>query len=93
MKAQDFLTRAKALMDERGATYDQPEGERSMARTVTAFNAITGHNLTEADGWLLLQTLKDVRQWQRADYHADSAEDCVGYAALKAEALSRGAEE
>jgi len=33
--------------------------------------------------------LKDVRQWQNPNkYHADSAEDCVSYAALKAEALS-----
>lgn len=91
MNAQGFLTRAKELMAERGATYDRPEGERSMQRTVVAFNAITGHSLTESDGWLLLQTLKDVRQWQRKDYHADSAEDCIAYAALKAEALARGA--
>lgn len=76
-------------MRERAATYDKPEGERSMAATVTAFNTITGHTLTEAEGWLLLQVLKDVRQWQRPGYHADSAEDCVAYAALKAEALAR----
>ncbi|WP_259384364.1 hypothetical protein [Bacillus thuringiensis] len=32
--------------------------------------------------------IKDVRQWQRPTFHRDSAEDCVAYAALKAEALS-----
>lgn len=89
MKAQEFLHKAAALMDERGKQYDQPEGERSMGRAVKAFNAITRHRLSEADGWLLLQVLKDVRQWQNPTYHADSAEDCVAYASLKAEALSR----
>lgn len=87
--AADFLQRAASLMDERGRQYDQPEGERSMARAVEAFNAITGKSLNEAEGWLLLQVLKDVRQWQRPAYHADSAEDCVAYSALKAEALKR----
>lgn len=89
MKAHEFLGKAQALMLERGKQYDKPEGERSMATTVAAFNAITGQSLTEAEGWLLLQILKDVRQWQNPAYHADSAEDGVAYSALKAEALAR----
>lgn len=89
MKAHEFLGKAQALMLERGKQYDKPEGERSMGTAVAAFNTITGQSLTEAEGWLLLQVLKDVRQWQNpASYHADSAEDCVAYAALKAEALA-----
>ena len=89
VKAPDLLRKAAAHMADRAATYDQPDGERSMGRTVEAFNTITGHCLTEAEGWLLLQLLKDVRQWQRRGaYHADSAEDCIAYAALKAEALA-----
>ena len=89
MKASQFLSKAATIMEERGKQYDKPEGERSMGRTVEAFNTITGHCLTEAEGWLLLQLLKDVRQWQRRGaYHADSAEDCIAYAALKAEALA-----
>lgn len=88
--AHDFLAKAAELMAQRGQTYDQPTGERSMGKTVIAFNAITGQNLTEADGWLLLQLLKDVRQWSREEYHADSAEDGVTYSALKAEALAKG---
>ena len=54
-----------------------------MGAAVQAFNIITKHNLSEAEGWLLLQILKDVRQWQNPDYHRDSAEDCVAYAALE----------
>lgn len=89
LSAPEVLGKAQALMEERGKQYDQPGGERSMGRAVRAFNAITGKNLSEPEGWLLLQVLKDVRQWQNPDkYHADSAEDCVAYAALKAEALA-----
>lgn len=89
--ACDFLSKALSLLEERGKDYDQPEGERSMGKTISAFNSITGKSLTESEGWLLLQLLKDVRQWQNPNkYHADSAEDCISYAALKAEALSRG---
>lgn len=88
-KAHEFLGRAQELMLERGKQYDKPEGERSMQRTVTAFEAVTGKRLTEAEGWLFMQILKDVRQWQNpATYHADSAEDGVAYSALKAEALA-----
>ena len=88
--AAELLGRAARHMHDRAATYDKPEGERSMGRTVQAFNAITGHSLSESEGWLLLQVLKDVRLFTRSDYHADSAEDCIAYAALKAEAKSKG---
>ena len=50
--AHQLLSNAAAHMQDRAATYDKPEGERSMVATVTAFNAVTGHNLTEAHGWL-----------------------------------------
>lgn len=86
--APAMLHKAAELMEERGRQYDQPEGERSMGRCIKAFNAITGRDVTEAEGWLLMQILKDVRQWSRKEYHRDSAEDCIAYAALKAEALA-----
>lgn len=87
--APDLLAKAKQHMEARAAQYDAPGGERSMGRAVTAFNAITGRTLTEREGWLLLQVLKDVRLFQREAYHADSAEDCIAYAALKAEAAAK----
>jgi len=86
MKAPELLQNAANIMAERGKQYDKPEGERSMGKCVAAFNIITDKTLTEAEGWLLLQLLKDVRQWQRPGYHQDSSEDCIAYAALKAEA-------
>lgn len=90
MKAAELLGRAAQHMHDRAATYDRPEGERSMGRTVDAFNAITGHALTEAEGWLLLETLKNVRAFTRNEPHRDSYEDAIAYSALKAEAALRG---
>lgn len=89
--APSFLQSALQTLTQRGKDYDKPEGERSAAAVAVAFNAITGRNLTEAEVWLVLQLVKDVRQWQNPGrYHADSALDCVAYAALKAEALASG---
>lgn len=90
MDAPEFCDRAAELMRERAAQYDKPEGERSMARTVAAFNAVTGRDLPESEGWLFMLLLKQVRQWQQpGKYHADSAEDGVAYSALLAESLKR----
>ena len=88
--AQGLLSKARDHMLDRAATYDKPEGERSMGRAVEAFNAITGRDLEESEGWLLLQVLKDVRDRQRREPHVDSLEDCIAYAALKAEARLAG---
>jgi len=84
--AQQLLNKAQTHMQARAATYDKPEGERSMAATVTAYNAITGHSLTEANGWLLMAVLKMVRDNQRKEPHPDSVEDFVAYSSLYGEA-------
>lgn len=88
MKAHEILNAAAGHMQDRASTYDKPEGERSMGRAVAALNAITGRDLTEAEGWLLLQLLKSVRLFTRPGFHRDSAEDAVAYAALMGEAKS-----
>ncbi len=84
--APELLTKAAAIMTQRGAQYDKPDGERSMAATVAAFNAITGQSLTESHGWLLMAVLKMVRDNQREAPHQDSCEDLIAYAALYGEA-------
>lgn len=89
MKSKEFLQAAIDVQKERGAQYDKPSGERSMGATVAAFNCITGNNLKEQDGWMLLGLLKLVRQSQNPEkYHHDSALDFVAYASLYAEAAS-----
>lgn len=88
--APTILEAAAKHMRDRAATYDKPEGERSMGKTVAAFNAVTGRDLSEHEGWLLMVLLKAVRSEQRADPHTDSIEDLVAYAALYGEARQNG---
>ena len=91
MKADTILEKAAQHMRDRAATYDKPEGERSMGKTVAAFNAITGRDLTTAEGWLMLAVLKQVRAFQNpAVPHVDSLEDGPAYLALMAEEMLSG---
>ena len=86
--AQDFLEAAKGHLGARAATYDKPTGERSMGRTVNAFAALTDIQLTEEQGWLFLEVLKQVRSLQ-GKFKADNYEDLAGYAALRGESAAR----
>lgn len=90
-----ILAAAATHIANRADTYDKDggDGERSMGAAVAAYNAIHGTAMSEAQGWHLLQLLKDVRLFTAPSYHADSAEDCIGYAALKAEALANAGAE
>ena len=83
----DFFEDASMTIRQRGKEYDQPSGERSARAVAIAFNAITKRDLTEAEIWLILQIVKDVRQFT-GPYHEDSTIDCIAYATLKAEALA-----
>lgn len=85
MCAPDILDQAKAEMKDRAATYDKTEGERSMAATVWAFEAVTGVVMTEAQGWLFMAILKAVRSQQGA-FRMDSFVDGAAYFALAGEA-------
>lgn len=85
MTASDILRRAAGHIDERAAQRDQPQGERSMARTVTAFNALTGHQLSERDGWLFMVALKAARACTTPTGLPDDYEDLAAYAALAGE--------
>lgn len=86
--APGFLEAALGHMEDRKSTYDAPEGERSMGKTVTAFNAITGRDLSEEEGWLMMVLLKAVRT-QQGDFRADNYEDGAAYFALQGEAAAR----
>jgi hypothetical protein len=86
--ATEFLDAAARHQHARAAEYDSPQGERSMASTVAAFNAVTGNQMTEAEGWQFMAILKAVRLFSAPGFHRDSAEDQVSYAALTAEAMA-----
>ena len=88
MKAKDILLEQVDTMAARAALRDCPEGERSMAATVTAFNALYGHKLTETEGWQFLVLLKMARGSQ-GGYHSDDYSDQTGYSALAGESAFR----
>ena len=88
MTASDFLGAALNHLGDRASTYDNPTGERSMGRTVEAFNAITGHKLTEEHGWLFMCLLKQVRS-QQGKYKSDNYEDLTAYASLMGECAAK----
>lgn len=89
VSATDLLLSASELIKSRGTERDKPNGERSMKRCVEAYNAMTGHNLTEVDGWLFMQYLKHARSREGA-FRRDDYEDDIAYSALKAEAAING---
>lgn len=85
--AHEILLAGIGHMQDRAATYDKPEGERSMVATVAAFNAVTGISLTEEQGWMFLLLLKAVRSQQGA-FKLDSYEDGAAYFGLMGEAAA-----
>lgn len=82
--AADFLQKAAALITDRGKERDQEDGERSMSRCVNTFNAMTGHNLSEEDGWLFMVYLKHARM-RGGKFKLDDYEDAIAYEALMTE--------
>ena len=88
VNAADVLQCAGNHIGDRAVEYDQPQGERSIGKTVAAFNIITGHTLTEEQGWLFMGLLKKVRS-QQGSFKLDNYEDDSAYSALRAEAASR----
>ena len=89
--ASQYLNDCIQVQKQRGEQYDSKgTGERSFAAAATAYNAITGHNLKGSDVCLMLQVLKDVRQYSDPTrLHEDSLLDKVSYASLHAEELNK----
>ena len=89
IKAHTICQSAINTMAQRGKTYDKDDKqeERSMGKTVAAFNALTGHTLTEEQGWLFMVTLKMARA-QQGYYKDDNYLDGTAYFALAGEAAS-----
>lgn len=84
MKADQVLSQGQTELLDRAVTYDKPGGERSMARTVAMFNALTDQAMSVEQGWLLLACLKMVRSQQGAK-KADNYVDGATYFALAGE--------
>ena len=85
-----FLNKATETQSSRAGEYDTVgEKERNMQKIVDMFNACTGKSLTEAEGYLFMECLKNVRLFNAPDFHEDSAVDGVSYSSLKAEAKAK----
>lgn len=88
MQAHEFLESGLSHMKDRAATYDAPQGERSMGKTVDMFRALTGIEMSEEQGWKFMCCLKLVRS-EQGDFRADNFEDLAAYAGLAGEAASK----
>ena len=82
--AADILHEAACTIERRAAERDLP-AERSMGRTVKAFNALMGTSLTETQGWLFMVILKLARE-TAGRHNRDDLLDAAAYAALALEA-------
>ena len=58
--ASSILDAAQKALEDRARSRDRKK-ERSMPSAVKAFNALTGHNITDAQGWLFMAVLKAAR--------------------------------
>lgn len=85
MKAPAILTAAIDTMAQRGQQRDQPQGERSIPAVVAAFNALTGHAITEQQGCLFMALLK-IKRAQSGKPDIDNYVDGASYFALAGEA-------
>lgn len=88
MKANEILRQSAQHIEDRASQRDQDGGERSMARCVAAFNALTGHQLSERDGWLFMVQLKAARATTTATGLADDYQDGAAYFALAGESVA-----
>ena len=86
MDATNILIAAADCIEQRGTQRDQPDGERSMRRAVDAFNAITGCDITERDGWMFMAVLKMARAQGKTTI-ADDYVDGAAYFALAGESV------
>ena len=86
--APDLLDAGSSTMKQRAASRDNP-GERSMARTVGAFNALTGRDLSEEEGWMFMVCLKLARSMGGSLKIDDDYIDGAAYMALQGECALR----
>lgn len=88
IKPSNMLRASAQHIEDRAKKYDTEDGERSMEKTVEMFNTLTGHELTETEGWKFMELLKMVRSCH-GPFNKDDYEDRAAYAALAAESHSK----
>lgn len=86
-RADFILDQAIDTMRQRAADRDV-EQERTMAKIVQIFNIMTGHTLSEVEGWKFMVVLKMVRA-ETGGFRADDYVDMAAYIGLTGEAHAR----
>lgn len=87
--AGEILVEANKIVNQRAN--DRDDGaERSMRRIVEIFNATTGRDLSESDGWAFMCALKLGRAFNAGQdtFNKDHFVDLAGYAGLLGESWS-----
>ena len=85
--AASILQKGEETLRERAKDRDLEE-ERVMGKIVNTFNAATGRDLSEAEGWQFMLLLKMIRG-ANGKYRMDDYVDMASYAALFGECVSR----
>lgn len=88
MEAPEVLQAGLDAIGNRAKERDT-DAERSMGKAVAAFNALTGHALTERQGWLFMVALKASRS-EAGAVVPDDYIDGAAYFALAGEAATNG---
>lgn len=88
MDACEILHAASECIGDRAKDRDLPDGERTMARTIAAFEALTKVKISEPQGWLFMVILKAARA-TAGRHRADDWIDLCGYGALAGESVER----
>lgn len=88
--ADEILQVANEAIVQRGVMYDSAgqQQERSMGKVVAMFNALTGHELTNEQGWKFMCLLKLARS-EQGEFSLDSFIDLAAYAALAGEEAAK----
>ena len=86
------LKQAAEEVGGRATTYDSPQGEESMPKTVQMFNALYDKDLTPEQGWQFMAILKMVRSSQ-GEFKRDNYVDEAAYAAFACKAAQDKANE
>lgn len=88
--ASDILIAGAEAIDDRAASRDLPDGERTMGRAVATFNAWRANSgpVTETEGWIFMVLLKLCRG-NAGTHNLDDYIDAAAYVALAGEHAER----
>ncbi|MGR2681491.1 DUF6378 domain-containing protein [Chromobacterium haemolyticum] len=90
--AIQVLEEGMKAMKDRAKLRDSAGGERSMQKAIEAFNALTGLEMDEEEGWLFMALLKASRS-RKGEFHLDDYIDGAAYFALAGEAAAKEAKQ